>query len=179
MILGMSLSTFVSLHVVLSLIGLVTGAAVLLRMIVSRRLASVTTLFLVTTAATSVTGFLFPLTRIGLGQVTGALSLAVLVPTVLALYGYRLAGPWRPVYAAGATAALWLNAVIGVAQAFAKLDVLRPLAATTSALSDALPYLATQFATLALFAGLGLLAVRRFRPCPPAPVRIRWPAAPV
>lgn len=175
MILGMSISSFTFLHVVLSLIGLATGFAVVLRMISSRRTSSLTTLFLFATTATSVTGFLFPITRVDLGQVTGALSLAVLAPTIIALYGYRLAGPWRAVYATGATAALYLNVVIAVAQAFAKIPALHEFAPTRSTPV----FIATQVAILVIFAGLGIVAARRFRPCTPPLVRIRLPSAPV
>jgi hypothetical protein len=58
MILGMTLFTFV--HVVLSLIGIFSGLIVLFGMFTAKPLDGWTALFLVTTAATSVTGFLFP-----------------------------------------------------------------------------------------------------------------------
>jgi hypothetical protein len=145
---GMSLSTFTVLHVAISLIGIASGAFVLRDMLRSRQAAGLTAVFLLTTAAMSVTG---------LGYVIGGVSLIVLVPTAMALYRYRLAGPWRGVHAAGATAALYLNVV----QALAPPDVV------------------TQLVILAIFVGLGVLAVKRFRPCPRPPVRIRLPAAPV
>ena len=170
MILGMSLSTFTVLHVAISLVGLASGAFVLRDMLRLRQAAGLTAVFLLTTAATTVTGCLFPSTRFGLGQVVGCLSLIVLVPTLTALYGYRLAGPWRSFYAAGATAALYLNVLIGVAQAFAKSTTVQALAP---------PYLLTQLVVLTVFVALGLRAVKRLRPCTPPLVRIRLPAAPV
>jgi hypothetical protein len=166
----MSLSTLTTMHVVLSLIGIASGALVLRDMLRSRQAAGLTAVFLLTTLATSVTGFLFPSTRVGLGHVTGGLSLVVLLPTLMALYQYRLAGPWRSLYAAGATAALYLNVLIGVAQAFAKSATLQALAP---------PYMVTQLMVLAIFVVLGFLAVRRFRPCRPALTHIRLPSAPV
>ncbi len=170
MILGMSLSTFTVLHVAISLVGLASGAFVLRDMLRSRQAAGLTAVFLATTLATTVTGCLFPSTRLGLGQVVGCLSLIVLMPTLTALYGYRLAGPWRGIYAAGATAALYLNVLIGVAQAFAK---------STTVQAFAPPYLLTQLVVLVIFVVLGFRAVKRFRPCTPPLVRIRLPAAPV
>lgn len=158
------------MHVVLSLIGIASGAFVLRDMLRSRQAAGLTAVFLLTTAATSVSGFLYPSTRLGVGHMVGALSLIVLVPTLMALYQYCLAGPWRGLYASGATAVLYLNVFIGVAQAFAKSDVLRAIAP---------PYLLTQLAILAIFVGLGVLAVKRFRPCGRALTRIRLPPAPV
>jgi len=169
-ILGMSLSTFTAVHVAISLVAMASGAFVLKDMLRSRQAAGLTAVFLLATLATTVTGCLFPSNRVGLGQVVGCLSLIVLMPTLTALYGYRLAGPWRGVYAAGATAALYLNVVIGVAQAFAKSTMVQELAP---------PYLLTQLVVLAIFVGLGRLAVKRFRPCTPPLVRVRWPAAPV
>jgi hypothetical protein len=169
-ILGMSLSTFTAVHVAISLVGLASGAFVLRDMLRSRQAAGLTAVFLLSTAVASITGFCFPLTRIGLGQVVGMLTLAILLPTVLALYAYRLAGPWRSFYAAGATSVLYLNVLIGVAQAFAKSSTVQALAP---------PYLLTQIVVLAIFVALGRLAVKRFRPCTPPLVHIRWPAAPV
>jgi hypothetical protein len=145
---GLSLSTFTALHVAISLIGIASGALVLRDMLRSRQAAGLTAVFLLSTAGTSVTG---------LGHVLGTLSLVVLVPTALALYRYCLAGPWRGIHAAGATAVLYLN----VLQALAPSHIL------------------TQLVILAIFVGLGVLAVRRFRPCAPRLVHIRLPAAPV
>jgi membrane protein implicated in regulation of membrane protease activity len=92
--------------------------------------------------------------------VTGVLSLLVLVPAILGLYVFHLIGPWRWIYAAGAIAALYLNVVIGVAQAFAKVPALHTLAPTQSSL----PFLLAQAVVLAAFVVLGAAAVRRFQP---------------
>ncbi len=167
----MSLSTFTSVHVVLSLIGMASGFLVLAKMLGAagaRTPAALTALFLLATTATSVTGFMFPLTRIGLGQIVGALSLAVLLPAIVALYVYRLAGPWRRIYVFGVVTALYLNVVIGVAQSFGKIEVLRALAPTRSAPA----FLLAQLAVLMIFIVLGALAARRFH----APIAVRPPA---
>lgn len=58
-------------------------------------------------------------------------SMLVFVPTLLTLYRYRLAGPWRGTYVAGAATLLYLNAFIAVMQALAKIGLLRALPATT------------------------------------------------
>lgn len=161
----MSIETLVIVHVVISLVGLASGFVVLGALLRSRIAAGWATLFLATTLATSVTGFFFPITRIGLGQVFGGLSLAVLLPAIAALYAFHLAGPWRRIYVSGVTTALYLNAVIGVNQAFAKIDMLRALAPTRSAPA----FLLTQLAVLVIFIVLGALAAKRFHPRPPAP----------
>ncbi len=158
MIMGLSLSAFTTVHVVLSLSGLVTGFAVIAGLIGSRVLPAITSLFLATTLLTSVTGFLYLLlfNRWGLGHTVGVLSLAVLAPTLAALYLFRLAGVWRSIYAAGAVAAVALNAVIAILQAFAKVSILRPFA-------DLPTIAATETVALIIFAVLGVMAVTRFR----------------
>jgi hypothetical protein len=81
----------------------------------------------------------------------------MLVPALLALYRYRLAGPWRRVYAIGAAIALYLNVFIAILQAFGKIALLHPLAPRLSAP----PLLATQLVVLALFFALFVLAAKR------------------
>jgi hypothetical protein len=160
MILGMSIHTFTVMHVVISLIGIVTGLVVLFGMFGSHRMSGWTALFLATTILTSATGFFFP--RIGYtpAQGVGILSLVVLAATVLALYVYRLAGAWRWIYGVGAVMALYLNVFVGVVQAFQKLPVLQTLAPTQSEP----PFLITQSLVLAIFVVLGILAAGKFRP---------------
>jgi len=160
MIMGLSLSAFTTLHVVISLIGIVSGVAVVFGMLTSRRLEALTALFLATTVLTSVTGFLFPFDRLTPAHIVGVLSLAVLAAALFALYARRLAGPWRWIYVVGGLAALYLNAFVGVVQAFQKLAFLQPLAPTQSEA----PFLVAQIAVLAAFLALGFVAVTRFRP---------------
>ena len=133
MIFGISLSTFTVVHVVLSLVGIASGVLVLLRPSVSPKAWGLTTLFLATTLAASVTGLLYLLSfpRIRLGHGIGVASLLVFVPTLLAVWPHRLAGPWRGIYVAGAATLLYLNAFIAVMQAFGKIGFLRTLPATS------------------------------------------------
>jgi hypothetical protein len=72
MILGMSLETFTLLHVVISLIAIVTGFVVVIGMIDGKSLPAWTALFLLTTVMTSVTGFMFPFSGVTPGIVVGA-----------------------------------------------------------------------------------------------------------
>lgn len=55
--------TLTKIHVVISLIGILTGLVVLIGLISGRRLNSWTAWFLASTVATSATGFFFPLPR--------------------------------------------------------------------------------------------------------------------
>ncbi len=101
--------TFTLLHVVISLIGIAAGVVVVYGMWTAKRLAGWTAVFLITTIATSVTGFLFHSVAIGPPHIVGAISLAVLAVTLLALYTFHLAGRWRTIYVVTAVLALYLN----------------------------------------------------------------------
>ena len=160
MVLGMSIEMFTRLHVVLSLVGIGAGLVVLRDMLGARRSAGWTAVFLVTTILTSVTGFLFPVDRVLPSHVFGVLSLVVLAVAVVALYGRRLAGPWRWLYVGGALLALYLNVFVAVVQAFLKVPFLRALAPTQAEP----PFVVAQLIVLAAFVGLGLRAVTRFHP---------------
>jgi hypothetical protein len=160
MVLGLSLSAFTTLHVVISLIGIATGLIVLYGMLAGHRMNGWTALFLLTTILTSVTGFLFPFNGWLPSHAVGAISLVVLAAAVFALYVFRLSGAWRWIYVASALAALYLNVFVGVVQAFQKLAVLQPLAPTQSEP----PFAIAQLVVLAIFLAAGFLAVRRFHP---------------
>jgi hypothetical protein len=160
MILGMPADTFTQLHVVLSLIGIVSGLIVLLGMLGAKRLDGLTALFLATTVLTSVTGFFFPVASFMPSHAIGILSLAFLAVAILGFYVYHLAGPWRWIYVVGAVVALYFNVFVGVVQAFRKLSFLEPLAPTQSEP----PFLVAQLVVMAIFIALGILAVRRFHP---------------
>jgi len=160
MILGMSIPTFTLLHVIISLVGIVSGLVVLFGMFGSHRLPGWTALFLVTTILTSVTGFLFPRTTLTPAQIFGIISLVVSVPTLAALYAFRLGGAWRWIYTGGAVLLLYLNMFVLVVQSFLKIPFLHPLAPTASEP----PFLAAEGALLAIFVVLGIVALLKFHP---------------
>ena len=160
MVLGMSLSTFTLVHVLLSLVGILAGAVVAAGMLGSKAVPGWTGLFLATTILTSVTGYFFPVDRILPSHIVGALSLLVLAVALLALYGYHVRGSWRWIYVVTALAALYFNVFVGVVQAFAKIPSLHSLAPTQS---DP-PFIVAQCVVLVLFVALGVLATRSFHP---------------
>ncbi len=160
MILGMSLSTFTTVHVVISLIGIASGLIVLWGMLDSQRMAGLTAIFLLTTVLTSVTGFMFPFNGLLPSHIVGAISLVALAVALIALYAFRLGGAWRWVYVVTAVIALYFNVFVGVVQAFRKFAFLHALAPTQSEP----PFAIAQLVVLALFVWLGYLAVRRFHP---------------
>ena len=160
MVLGMSLGTFTFLHVVISLVGIMTGLIVVAMMLQNGPIAGWSGSFLTTTILTSVTGFFFPLTAIGPPHIVGAISLVVLAVALFALYGRKLAGPWRVVYVVAAVLALYLNVFVGVVQSFAKVTYLNKLAPTGSEP----PFGVAQVIVLILFVVIGFLATRRYHP---------------
>src|SRR5262245_42087086 len=157
-----ALTTLLIVHVLISLIGLGSGFVVLWGLINARTFEVWTTVFLITTIATSVTGFFFPAHGVTPGHVIGVLSLIVLAVAVFALYGRKLVGLWRSAYVLSAVTAQYLNSFVLVVQLFLKVPVLRALAPTQTE-----PVFAfVQFVALAAFVGVGTLAALRSRSGP-------------
>jgi hypothetical protein len=149
------------IHVLLSLIGIGTGLVVLCGMLKAQHLSGWTEAFLVATALTCLTGFPLPHVRVPLpSDIVGVIVLIALTLASVALYGYRLAGAWRRVYVVTAVLALYLNVFVGVVQAFDKVPTLRPFGLP----QPKAPFVVAQFLVLGLFVGLGVVAMRRFRP---------------
>ena len=160
MIVGLSVGAFTTLHVIISLIGLAAGVAAVAAMLADKRPGLVTAVFLCFTVLTSATGFLFHSAKIGPAHIVGVISLVVLAVACAALYAFHLKGIWRPVYVVTALLALYLNAFVGVVQAFDKIAALKALAPTGSEP----PFLIAQVVVLAGFVVLGVLATKRFHP---------------
>ena len=158
MILGLQPFTFV--HVLISLVGIVSGFVVLFGLLGSKRLEGWTGLFLVTTVATSVTGFGFPIDTILPSHIVGIISLVVLAVAIIARYAFRLAGLWRSIYVIGAGIALYLNVFVLIVQLFRKVPALEALAPTQSEP----PFALTQGAVLVVFVVAVIAAAIRFRP---------------
>ncbi len=91
MILGMTTFTFV--HVVLSLIGILSGFVVVFGLLAGKRLDGWTALFLVTTVLTSVTGFLFPFHKFLPSHGIGIVSLVVLAIAIFAVPELKAMAP--------------------------------------------------------------------------------------
>ncbi|HTJ79253.1 MAG TPA: hypothetical protein VL357_09670 [Rariglobus sp.] len=154
------MEAFTLFHVLLSLIGIFTGFVVVRGMITGKPGRGWTAVFLATTVATSVTGFLFPYNGFTPALGTGIVSMVVLAIAVLALYGRHLAGAWRGTYVVNAVLALYLNVFVLIVQLFLKVPALKALAPT----QKEPPFAIAQGAALLLFVVLGVLAWKRFRP---------------
>lgn len=168
MIWGMSTATFTLFHVVLSLIGIGSGLIVLFGLIAGKRRDILTAIFLITTVATSVTGFAFPFTHLLPSHKTGIISLIVLAIAIPARYIFHMAGAWRKTYVITASIALYLNFFVLIVQLFLKVPALHALAPKGSEP----PFLITQLFFLVVFAVLTIFAAIRFRP-PSVPAMAR------
>jgi hypothetical protein len=160
MILGMSVATFTLVHVVISLVGIATGFIVMAGMLSAKRMPGWTATFLLFTILTSVTGFFFPIVKIGPPHIFGAVSLVLLAFTVFALYGRHLQGSWRPVYVATVLIAQYLNVVVLVVQAYQKIPALNAIAPNGNEPAVGI----TQGLVLIGFIAAGWRAVKRFHP---------------
>jgi hypothetical protein len=156
--LGMSLETFTLVHVVISVIAILSGFVVVFGMLGGKPLNGSTALFLITAVVTSVTALMFPFENVTPGIILGCISLVVLAIAIAARYAFHMTGAWRSVYAALGTLALYLNCFVLVAQAFEKVPALHTLAPAGSEP----PFLVAQTVVLAAFVVLGTLAAKRF-----------------
>ena len=164
MVLGMSLSTFTLVHVLISLVGIASGLLVLYGLIKGKRFDGATALFLVTTVFTSLTGFLFPFTHLLPSHVVGMISLVALAVASVARYPLHLEGAWRSIYVVSAVLALYLNTFVLAVQSFLKIAAVHALAPT----QKEPPFLIVQLIVLAIFVVLGIFAVKGFRGAPAA-----------
>jgi hypothetical protein len=158
MILGLSIENFTLLHVVISLIGIVSGVIALAGMLRNDTPGWITHVFLATTVLTTITGFLFPITAFTPALGTGVVSTGLLILALLGLYVFHLTGVWRATYVVTAVAALYLNCFVLVVQSFQKVPALAALAPTQSEA----PFVIAQSALLIAFIYLGWRAVRGF-----------------
>jgi hypothetical protein len=152
------LAAFTLFHVVLSLVGIFTGFVLLSSLFSAKCSNGWTATFLITTAATSVTGFLFPFHKFLPSHAVGIASLFVLTVTIPALYIFHLAGQWRRTYVIGSVIALYLNVFVLIAQFFMKITALKALGPTQS---DP-PFLGSQVVIMLIFIALGFLAAKCF-----------------
>src|SRR5258708_6072180 len=167
MILGMSLSTFVAVHVIISLIGIVAGLVVMFGLLGSNRMPGLTAIFLLFTILTSATGFLIPpllSEKLLPSHIVGALSLVLLAIACIALYGMKLSGAWRWIYAVTALLSLYLNVFVLVIQGFLKVPALHALAPGEPPGGPV--FAVVQLIVLVFFVIVIIGAVRRFRPMP-------------
>ncbi|MBX7174271.1 MAG: hypothetical protein K1X72_25075 [Pyrinomonadaceae bacterium] len=155
----MGLNYFTLVHILISLVGIASGFGVLAGFLSNKLLRRWIAVYLVTTIATSVTGFFFPFNGITPGIIVGIISLIVLAIAVYSLYGQKLAGWWRSIFIITSTVALYFNCFVLIVQTFQKNSALVAIAPTQSEP----PFAISQLALLVSFVWLGIAALRRFR----------------
>ena len=133
------------------------GADCALRVLTNRRLDAWTAVFLLTTALTSLTGFLFPFTAVTPAIKLGIISLVLLAIAIVTRYVLHLT--WRKTYVIAACIALYFNVFVLVVQSFEKVPSLKAMAPT----QKEPPFAIAQITVLLLFVVLTTFAVKRFR----------------
>lgn len=155
----MLLSILTGFHVLLSLIGIFAGIPFTWGLLSAKQSSLWTSTFLGFTAATSITGFFFPVHEFLPSHAIGILSLIMLALSYAALYRFSLAGGWRATYVVTALLAFYFNCFVLVVQLFKHVPSLATLAPTQSEP----PFKLAQLSLLIVFLGIGVLSLVRFR----------------
>lgn len=146
------LQLFTLIHVVIALLGIVSGLIVVYGFLRGNALPLWNRLFLVLTILTSVTGFFFPFRGITPGIVVGVISL---VDLALAVTAYRLR--LTKTYIVSATIAEFFNVLVLIVQLFEKVPALHRYAPKGNE-----PIVAVmQLVALLIFAAMAGMAIRR------------------
>jgi hypothetical protein len=167
MIIGLSISAFTTLHVIITLIAIASGFIVIFGMLGSSRLPGLTAIFWLTTALTSITGFMFPIHGFTPALGVGGFAMVILAIGLVALYAKHLIGAWRWIYTVTAVVSLYLNFFVLITQSFQKIGLINPLAPQVGP-----PFTGatnTQFAiaqgvALVFFIAVGITTAIKFRP---------------
>jgi hypothetical protein len=156
------MDAFTLFHVALSLVGILAGFVAVFGLLGSKLCKAWTAVFLGTTLATVVTGFMFPFKGFTPAIGLGIVSVPVLGAAFYALYARQLAGSWRWIYVVNAVVALYLNFFVLIVQSFLGIPALNALAPT----QKEPPFAMAQGAALLFFVVLGIVATIKFRPRP-------------
>lgn len=142
-------------HTAASLIGLVIGPFVLRDLLASRRPGGLAALFLAIMAVANLSGFLFASRHIGVGHVSGVISVSAFAAAIAACAMRCVAG-WASAYAVGVTTLLYCDTLIAVFMVFGRVPFLHQAGPGS--------VLGIQLLVLGIFVGLGLRAVASFHP---------------
>ena len=162
MMLGLSLSAFTALHVVVSLIAIAAGLIVMFGMLGSHGMPTLTGLFLLFTILTSVTGLMFPFQKLLPSHILSIISLVLLLIACITRYGVGLTGASRWVYVLTALASLYINVFVLLIQSFLKIPALAAVAPGNPPSGPV--FAVVQGIVLVFFVIMIIGAVRRFRP---------------
>jgi hypothetical protein len=153
------LQTLTIVHTLISLAALGTGLPLLFAFAAGQQKPALASATIALLLATSLSGFLFPFVKFLPSHAFGVLSLILLAATVWARRRRRLTGGWLTVYTATLSIAIYLDAFVGVVQAFLKIPGLHALAPTQQSPG----FIIAQTLLLVGFVALGLAAVRGLR----------------
>ena len=155
----LGLSPFTWFHTLLSLVMLVAGFVVVKDLFHSQVNAGWMAVFLISGVLTNITGFGFPFSRLTESHYTAIFSLVVLAGAILGLYVFKLAGPWRWIFALSVVLAFYTDALVAIAQLFKKVPALGAPTASSEP-----QFVAAQLVLLAIIIWLCVKAYREFRP---------------
>lgn len=122
------LADFTILHILISLIALISGVRLTIGFSKGTDPNATRLIFLVSTAANLLTGFLFPFHGVTPAIVIGALNTVILVGTVVASGRRRRSQFWAVTYIVGALALLYFNFLVFIVQSFQKVPFLHAIA---------------------------------------------------
>ncbi len=154
------MSGILLIHVVISLVAIISGIVVAYGFLMADRHNRSTLVYMLMTALTSLTGFLFPFHGVTPAIIVGIICLLIFIPTALARYTFHLAGIWRAVFVIGALVLLFFNCLVLIIQSFQKIPALNVLAPT----GNEPPILVAQVALLVACVLIGYFSIRRFHP---------------
>jgi hypothetical protein len=124
------MNTLVAVHVIVSFVAIVSGIGLVSRLLSGRHPDILNAVFFTSAFVTTLSGFLFPITRLNPPLVAGQLSMLLLPLAAWAWWHHHLRGAWKHIYVVGVLATLWFNVVILLVQAFFRVPTLRALAPT-------------------------------------------------
>ena len=150
------LKVYTLVHVVISVLGILTGLVVVGGLIGGNRFPRLIAAFLITSLITVISGFGFPFEGITPAHIVGAISLFTLAGALLAFYGKKLRNAWHRTFVILATTSLYLNVFVLLAQLLQKVPALSELAPAPSAPAFAV----TQGLVLMIFVFLGRAALK-------------------
>jgi hypothetical protein len=149
-------SLFNLVYVLCDLLAVGFGARVLFWLLSGEVLHSCAVYFLRSVLAASIIGLFLTSHHFPTTQAVSMLSVYVSGLAILAWKKFRLVGIWYSIFALSITVILYLSVVVAIAQAFgvsSPFTVLVPVHANSQ-------LALTQYIVIALFAGLGILAVK-------------------
>lgn len=153
------LQTLTIVHTLISILALITGIPLVLAFAGGQQKPVLANWTIGLLIATSVTGFMFPFVKFLPPHAFGVLSLVLLAVTLQARWGKQLAGGWLTAYAVTLVITVYLDAFVGVVQAFLKILALHALAPTQQSPGFAI----AQALLLVVFVILGIAAVKGLR----------------